>query len=141
MTRSAFRHALAVAASALALVGCTTTTTAAAPHGVSAEAWAIHQRLMTLDTHLDTPAFFDTVRGYDIMERHDVERDGSQVDYPRMVEGDLDGGFWVIYMGQGPLPPEGYRAIRDTALLRALAIHKMVAAHPDKFELALTSAD
>ena len=37
-----------------------------------------------------------TVRGYDIMERHDVERDGTQVDYPRMVEGGLDGGFWVI---------------------------------------------
>lgn len=139
MTRSAFRNALAVAASGLALAACT--TTASVPHGVSAEAWAIHQRLMTLDTHLDTPAFFDTVRGYDIMERHDVERDGTQVDYPRMVEGGLDGGFWVIYMGQGPLTPEGYRTIRDTALLRALAIHKMVAAHSDKFELALTSAD
>jgi membrane dipeptidase len=116
-------------------------TTVAAPHGVSPEAWAIHQRLITLDTHLDTPAFFDTVRGYDIMERHDVERDGTQVDYPRMVEGGLDGGFWVIYMGQGPLTPEGYRAVRDTALIRAMSIQKMVAAHPDKFELALTAAD
>ena len=116
-------------------------TTVAAPHGVSPEAWAIHQRLMTLDTHLDTPAFFDTVRGYDIMERHDVERDGTQVDYPRMVEGGLDGGFWVVYMGQGPLTPEGYRAVRDTALIRAMSIQKMVAAHPDKFELALTAAD
>ncbi|OYX50946.1 MAG: hypothetical protein B7Y90_02480 [Alphaproteobacteria bacterium 32-64-14] len=141
MTRSAFRHALAVAASGFALAACTTTVAPSAPHGVSAEAWAIHQRLMTLDTHLDTPAFFDTVRGYNIMERHDVGRDGTQVDYPRMVEGGLDGGFWVIYMGQGPLTPEGYRTIRDTALLRALAIHKMAAAHSDKFELALTSAD
>ncbi len=132
------RLTLTLAAAAL-LSACT--TTAAAPHGVSADAWAIHQRLMTLDTHLDTPAFFDTVRGYDIMERHDVERDGSQVDYPRMVEGGLDGGFWVIYMGQGPLTPQGYREIRDTALLRALAIHKMVAANPDEFELALTAAD
>lgn len=126
------------------LSACSTTGGAAPagpPHGVSAEAWAIHQRLMTLDTHLDTPAFFDTVRGYDIMERHDVERDGSQVDYPRMVEGGLDGGFWVIYMGQGPLTPEGYQQIRDTALIRALSIQKMVAAHPDKFELALTATD
>ena len=57
---------------------------------------------MTLDTHLDTPAFFDTVRGYDIMERHDVERDGTQVDYPRMDEGGLDGGFWVDLHGPGP---------------------------------------
>ncbi len=133
----------ATALSACTLSACTTAGGAPAgpPHGVSADAWAIHQRLMTLDTHLDTPAFFDSVRGYDIMERHDVERDGSQVDYPRMVEGGLDGGFWVIYMGQGPLTPEGYRNVRDAALLRAMSIQKMVAANPDKFELALTAAD
>lgn len=124
---------------ATALAGCSSLPSA--PAGVSAEAWAIHNRILTLDTHLDTPAFFDTVRGYDIMERHDVERDGTQVDYPRMVEGGLDGGFWVIYMAQGPLTLEGYREIRDTALIRAVSIHKMVAAHPDKFELALTSSD
>ncbi len=128
------------ALAATALAGCTTMS-APLPEGVSAEAMAIHQRLMTLDTHLDTPAFFDTVRGYDITARHDVERDGTQVDYPRMVEGGLDGGFWVIYMPQGPLTAEGYRTIRDTALIRAMSIQKMVAAHPDKFELALTSAD
>ena len=124
---------------ATALAGCSSLPSA--PAGVSAEAWAIHNRILTLDTHLDTPAFFDTVRGYDIMERHDVDRDGTQVDYPRMVEGGLDGGFWVIYMAQGPLTLEGYREIRDTALIRAMSIHKMVAAHPDKFELALTSSD
>lgn len=128
---------LALVATA-SLSACTSMTNAS---DVSAEAMAIHQRLLTLDTHLDTPAFFDTVRGYDILERHDVERDGSQVDYPRMVEGGLDGGFWVVYMGQGPLTPEGYRSIRDTALIRAMSIQKMVAANPDKFELALTSAD
>ena len=125
---------------ATALAGCSTMA-APAPAGISAEAWAIHNRILTLDTHLDTPAFLDTAHGYDIMERHDVERDGTQVDYPRMVEGGLDGGFWVIYMGQGPLTPESYREIRDTALIRAMSIHKMVAAHPDKFELALTAAD
>lgn len=132
---------LALAAST-ALTACTTTMAAAPPpHGVSPEAWAVHQRMLTLDTHLDTPAFFDSARGYDILERHDVERDGTQVDYPRMVEGGLDGGFWVIYMPQGPLTPEGYQSIRDTALIRALSIHKMAAANPDKFELALTAAD
>ena len=124
---------------ATALAGCSSLPSA--PAGVSAEAWAIHNRILTLDTHLYTPAFFDTVRGYDIMERHDVDRDGTQVDYPRMVEGGLDGGFWVIYMAQGPLTLEGYREIRDTALIRAVSIHKMVAAHPDKFELALISSD
>ena len=108
---------------------------------MSPEVYAIHQRFMTLDTHLDTPAFLDTVRGYDIMARHDVERDGTQVDYPRMIDGGLDGGFWAIYMGQGPLTPEGYQQVRDKALIRATSIHKMVAANPGVFEIALTSSD
>lgn len=123
---------------AASLSACSTTPN---PSGVSAGALAIHQRLLTLDTHLDTPALLDQPRGYDILQRHSVDRDGSQVDLPRMNEGGLDGGFWAIYMAQGPLTAEGYARIRDTALIRATSIHKMVAAHPDKFEIALTSAD
>lgn len=122
----------------LALAAC---ASVGAPEGVSREAMAVHKRLLTLDTHLDTPAFFDSARGFDITARHDVGRDGTNVDLPRMNQGGLDGGFWVIYMPQGPLTPDGYANIRDTALIRAMSIHKMVAAHPDKFEIALTSAD
>lgn len=109
--------------------------------GVSAEAKALHMRLLTLDSHLDIPARFTSKRGYDFMLRHNVDRDGSQVDYPRMNEGGLDGGFFAIYLGQGPLTPEGYAKARDEALLRAVAIHEVVAAHPDKLELATTAAD
>jgi membrane dipeptidase len=126
---------------AASLMATACATTAALPEGVTPEVMAIHQRLLTLDTHLDTPAFFDTARGYDITKRHNVERDGTNVDLPRMNDGGLDGGFWVIYMAQGPLTPEAFAGIRDTALIRAMSIHKMVAAHPDKFELALTAAD
>ena len=50
------------------------------------------------------------------------------------VEGGLDGGFWAIYMGQGPLTPEAYARIRDTALIRSTSIHEMVAAHPGSFD-------
>ena len=134
--RNSFKLALLGAAS---LTACSTVIPSSSV--VSADVMAIHERLMTLDTHLDTPAFFDTAHGYDIMKRHSYERDGTQVDYPRMVEGGLDGGFWVIYMGQGPLTPEGYQQVRDRALVRATSIHKMVAANPDTFEIALTSAD
>lgn len=132
--------------SAVSLAACATTSTPGAPTpknlaGVSPEVYAIHQSFMTLDTHLDTPAFLDTARGYDIMERHSYERDGSQVDYPRMIDGGLDGGFWAIYMGQGPLTPEGYQQVRDKALIRATSIQKMVAANPGVFEIALKSED
>jgi len=128
-----------IGAASLMLTACATTT--ALPEGVSSEAMAIHQRLLTLDTHLDTPALLDQARGYDITKRHSVDRDGSQVDLPRMNDGGLDGGFWAIYMPQGPLDAKNYARIRDIALYRATSIHKMVAANPDTFEIAFSAAD
>jgi membrane dipeptidase len=100
----------------------------------------IHESLLIMDSHLDTPALLMRPE-FDIMARHDPYQDGSQVDYPRMQEGGLDGGFWVIFSRQGPLTPADFQKNRDTAVLRALAIHKMVAAHPDVFEIATRSED
>ena len=101
---------------------------------------ALHNKLICLDTHLDTPAVF--VRpGWDIMQRHAYETGLSQVDYPRMLEGGLDGGFFAIYTGQGPLTPEGMMAARDAALVRAAGIREMVARNGAHFELAFTSSD
>lgn len=100
---------------------------------------AIHERLVTLDTHLDTPANLRRP-GWNILERHTVKEDLSQVDGPRLIEGGVDGGFWVIYTPQGPRTPAGHAAARDTALQIALRIHKMVAANPAHFTLA-TKAD
>src|SRR5271154_4884573 len=79
---------------------------------------SLHQRLICLDTHLDTPASLARP-GWDIMQKHSWTEDFTQVDYPRMVEGGLDGGFFAIYTPQGPLTPEGKMAARDAALLRA----------------------
>jgi len=100
---------------------------------------AIHQKLICLDTHLDTPANFARP-GWDIMERHKPE-EFSQVDYPRMVEGGLDGGFFAIYTPQGPLTPDGMMAARDAALLRAAQIREMVAKNSAHFELAFKPGD
>src|ERR1700761_7397135 len=101
---------------------------------------ALHRRLICLDTHLDTPASLARP-GWDMMQRHTRDADFTQVDYPRMIEGGLDGGFFAIYMPQGPLTPEGMMAARDAALARAVEIREMVAAHPGKFELAFTAED
>lgn len=104
-----------------------------------ARARRIHERLLTLDTHLDTPIHFGP--GWDILSRHDLANDPSQVDYPRMVSGGLDGGFWAIYTPQGPRTPEGEAKARDTGLRTALRIHEMVARNSDRFEIALRSDD
>ncbi|WP_374569967.1 dipeptidase [Phenylobacterium sp.] len=101
---------------------------------------AAHAAALVLDTHFDTPANFH-IPGWDIMDRHDVNVDGSQVDYPRMVEGGVDGGFFAIFTPQGPRTPEGDAAARDAAIVRAVEIHEMVAKHGDKFELATKAED
>ena len=110
------------------------------PAFAAADAAKLHDSLVVMDTHLDTPALL-VQPGFDIMHSHTFADDFSQVDVPRMNSGGLDGGFWVIYTPQGPVTEAGFKSSRDTALLRAMAIHKMVAANPDTFALATEPED
>ena len=107
---------------------------------VSKKVYQLHQRLLTLDSHLDTPASLD-LPGWSIEEEHGVHSDYTQVDLPRMKKGGLDGGFFAIYTPQGPLTEEGFRKSRDFALLRGVSIREMVAADPANFALALEAKD
>ncbi len=113
---------------------------AAGHETVSAADQLLHEQLLTLDSHLDTPAIFERW-GWDFSAWHEYAWDQSQVDIPRMQAGGLDGGFFVIYTPQGDLTPAGYAKARDDALLRATAIQRVVAAHPDKLAFATTAAD
>jgi len=110
----------------LALAGCATNP------------GRLHERVLTLDTHLDTPALFE-IQGWDFMQRHRVEDDGSQIDLPRMIEGGLDGGFFATYIPQGPLTAEGRAAAFAAANTRLDAILALVAKHPDVLGLAHTA--
>ncbi|ETI58981.1 peptidase M19 [Sphingobium sp. C100] len=107
---------------------------------VSKQVYQLHQKLLTLDTHLDTPASLD-LPGWSIEEEHDVLHDYTQVDLPRMKKGGLDGGFWAIYTSQGPLTIEGFHKARDFAIMRGLSIRNMVAADPANFALATEAKD
>ena len=104
------------------------------------DAHPLHKRLICIDTHLDMPANLARP-GWNVMEKHSFDQDFTQVDYPRMVEGGLKGGFFAIYTPQAPVTPEGMSAMRDAALLRAMEIREMVAAHPAQFELAFVPED
>lgn len=107
---------------------------------VSTQAQRIHREAIVLDTHLDTPANF--VRpGWSILDNHAAHGAFSQVDLPRMREGGLDGGFWVVYTGQGARNAAGNLAARDHGFLRLMQIREMLAAHADQFKLALTADD
>ena len=107
---------------------------------VSDKARALHERIIVLDSHLDTPMMFDDP-AWNILERHPAGDGTSQVDLPRMLEGGLDGGMWAIYTPQRGRTLEHMRTQRDHGLKRLLQIHHLVAAHPDRFELARTPED
>jgi membrane dipeptidase len=125
---------------ALLLAATAQTQARSAEAPVSKADRALHERLLTLDTHLDTPLHFGRA-GWSMMARHTYASDLSQVDYPRMVAGGLDGGFFALYTAQGPLTPQGYAQARDHALARAMHIREMVAANPRAFALAFTADD
>ena len=121
----------------LALLATTASATSFAAPGDDKD---LHKRLLTLDTHLDTPIHFGRP-GWNFGERHDHATDPVQVDLGRMDAGDLDGGFFVIYTASGPLTPEGYAAAKAFALGRSDEIHATLAKFPDRIGLATKASD
>lgn len=96
----------------------------------------IHERVITLDTHVDINADnFTSDRNY-------TEDLSTQVTLPKMEEGGLDAAFFIVYVGQGPLTPEGYAAAHASAIEKFDAIHRLTnEIAPDRIGLALTSDD
>ncbi|MEM9571287.1 MAG: membrane dipeptidase [Pseudomonadota bacterium] len=101
---------------------------------------AFHESIAVLDSHLDTPALFHTP-DYTFTERGSFEEDGTHVDLPRMNEGGLDGGFWVIFTRQGPLDEASYAAARTHGLMRQTAIREFAAKYHQDVALALSADD
>lgn len=101
-----------------------------------AKAKAIHERVITLDTHADiNPSNFTRQVNY-------TQRLETQVNLPKMVEGGLDVAFFIVYVGQGPLTPEGYDGAYQQAVAKFDAVHHLTRElAPGQIELALTAAD
>jgi membrane dipeptidase len=100
----------------------------------------IHQQALTIDTHADVPIMM-AKEGFDINQKHDWENDGSQIDFPRMKEGGMDGMFFAVYVGQGKRTPEGNAEAKEKALKIFDLIHSAVKKYPEVAELAVTAAD
>jgi len=85
---------------------------------------------LTLDSHIDIP--FD----YMINPDHDPGNETEmQVDFQKMLEGNLDGGFFIVYVGQSELNKNGYQEAKKKAILKFNAINKMVEKYPNKIVL------
>ncbi len=104
------------------------------------KAAAIHDRVLTVDTHVDTP--MRLMRSdFNVGERHTPGRRGGKVDFPRMKEGGLDAIFFAVFIGQGERTPEGNEKAKQRSFQIFEAIHKAVTEHADMAELALTPND
>src|SRR5690606_24916530 len=124
------RTGLLAAALAATLAAC-----AHAPAGTAAGP-APQEALLTVDTHVDIP--LDYMRE----PRYDVGGESAlQVDLGKMERGGLDAAFFVVYVGQGPLAPEGYARVVAQADRKYSAIHMMLERYPDRIRLATTPAE
>jgi membrane dipeptidase len=108
-----------------------------------ARAGAIHQRVITLDTHNDIdPDNFTPDCNYTM-------RLTTQVNLPKMKEGGMDVSFMIVYVGQQnpPQAPDafesaGYDRAYKAAIAKFDAVHRLTEKiAPNDIELALTAAD
>jgi len=120
------------------LVGCAggeADTGVASEADLEARARAIHESVITIDTHDDIPYDFATAA----VDPLDADR---QVNLQKMVQGGLDVAFFIVYKDQGARTPAGYRAARDSALIKFDAIHRMAEEmYPDRIEIAYEADD
>jgi membrane dipeptidase len=107
------------------------------------QARSIHNRVLTLDTHVDFAAFHLTG------ESNYTGRLDTQFNLPKMVDGGLDGLFFVVYVGQ-TREAQNPEALKAAGFERAynLAVEKFDAIHlftqeiaPDQIGLARNAAD
>ena len=101
-----------------------------------AKAKAIHDRVLKLDTHNDIdPSTFTAECNY-------LKRLTTQVNLPKMVDGDMDVAFFIVYVGQGLPTPEAYDIAYKQAIEKFEAVHRFTKTiASDVMGLALTPAD
>ena len=107
---------------------------------VARNAEEIHLRVLTVDTHCDTPMRMVS-SGWDMSVRHEPGRRSGCIDLPRMLEGGLDAEFFAVFTGQGPLTDVGYAEARQSAAAALDAVDAMCAGHPDLVALAFSPED
>ncbi len=118
------------------------TAASPAPADLDAVARDIHERVITLDTHVDIPGNFGTPG---VMDPGELTQ--RKVDLPKMREGGLDTVFFIVYVGQPRtedwgLTEEGYADALASALQKFEGIHRLAEEmRADEIGLATSAAD
>jgi len=139
---------LALTASVLALSACApavekeAVSEATVEVAVAVTPEAVHQAVITLDTHVDIPLTYMT----DAMDPG-TDTD-AQVDLAKMEVGGLDAAFFIVYTPQTNILEANtlergikYAEAREIAETRFAAIDKLTKTYPERIELAKTADD
>ena len=105
-----------------------------------ARALEIHDRVLTLDTHADTPLRL-LEPGFDLAERHDPNVTGSKLDYPRMQEGGLDAVFFAAFVAQDIRDDDGNSRAKTLGLQMIDAVIASAEQNSDIVGIALDPDD
>lgn len=98
------------------------------------KAKALHQRIITLDSHTDTPMIFPG--SFDI-----GRKEGGKTNLPFMEEGRIDAAFMVAYIPQGKRDEASLKAATAYATERLREVRRQQELHPERMGIATTEAD
>jgi len=104
----------------------------------SLKAVEIHKKVLTLDSHADTPLRFLNGK-FDIGKRNSAK--SSKIDLPRMKEGEMDAVFFAVFLGQGERTKEANKKAKEKALEIFNGIHNTIEQNSDLAEIATTPED
>lgn len=95
---------------------------------------ALHQRIITLDSHTDTPMIFPG--SFDI-----GRKEGGKTNLPFMEEGRIDATFMVAYIPQGKRDEASLKAATAYAMERLREVRRQQTLHPERMGIATTESD
>lgn len=107
---------------------------------VVAETKRIHDKVLTIDSHMDTPLWM-TREGFDIGIDNSEGARGSKVDLARMEKGGLDAAFFAVFVGQGSRDEAGNARAYERAMILFDTLYAAIGRYPDKAEIATSSMD
>ena len=135
-----FKYSLVYFLSIILFYSCNENTNKETEEQLIARALKIHKKVLTLDTHADTPLRM-IEPGFNMAERHDPKETGSKVDYPRMKEGDLDAIFFAAFVAQDIRNDDGNSRAKSLCIQMIDSVLVSIERNSDIVGLALNPED
>lgn len=101
---------------------------------VFAQAKEVHNRIVTIDSHTDTPMIFP---GHFNIGK----KEGGKVNLPFMEEGLIDTSFMVAYIPQGPRDDASLQKATDLAIDRLTEIRRQQELNPERMGIARSAEE